>query len=104
SGEASMLMACMVAHKFSVVTILPRFKPAIEDMTRRYGLESRCASVRATSIAVLEADLDLAATERRIVEESRLAVDEDGAEAICLGCGGFSLLDKRVEDAVGVPV
>lgn len=103
-GEASLLLACLVAHRFSVVTILPRFRPAILDMVRRYGLELRCASVRSTPIAVLAADDDPAATERRIVEESRRAVDEDGAEAICLGCGGFSLLDKRVEAAVGVPV
>jgi hypothetical protein len=32
------------------------------------------------------------------------AVDEDGAEAICLGCAGMGPLDKAVERALGVPV
>ena len=33
-AEASMLVACTVAHRFSVVTVLPRVKPWIEDTVR----------------------------------------------------------------------
>jgi allantoin racemase len=31
-------------------------------------------------------------------------VEEDGAEVICLGCAGMAGLDKRLEDALGLPV
>jgi allantoin racemase len=103
-AEASMLMACTVAHRFSVVTVLPRVKPWIEDTVRLHGLESRCASVRTTPLTVLDCERDPAAAEREIVRAGRAAIDEDGAEAICLGCAGMGPLDKAVEAALGVPV
>jgi allantoin racemase len=103
-GEASMLMACTVAHRFSIVTVLPRVKPMLDDMVRRHGLEARCASIRTTPLSVLDCERDPTAAEREIVAASKAAVAEDGAEAICLGCAGMGPLDKSVEAAVGVPV
>jgi allantoin racemase len=103
-AEASMLVACTVAHRFSVVTVLPRVKPWIEDTVRLHGLEARCASVRTTPLTVLDCERDPTAAERELVREGRLAVEEDGAEAICLGCAGMGPLDKPVEAALGVPV
>jgi allantoin racemase len=103
-AEASMLTACTVAHRFSVVTVLPRVKPWIEDTVRLHGLEARCASVRTTPLTVLDCERDPAAAEREIVRASRAAIEEDGAEAICLGCAGMGPLDKAVERALGVPV
>jgi allantoin racemase len=103
-AEASMLMACTVAHKFSVITVLPRIRPLLEDVVRRYGLEPRCASVRTTSLAVLDIEQDPEAAQREIAVEGRRAVEEDGAEALCLGCAGMGPLDKAVESEVGVPV
>ena len=99
-----MLMACPVAHKFSVVTVLPRVKPFVEDVVRMHGLESRCASVRTTPLSVLDCERDPSAAEREIVKASKAAVEEDGAEAICLGCAGMGPLDKAVQNAVDVPV
>jgi allantoin racemase len=103
-AEAALLTACTVAYSFSVVTVLPRVKPWIEDTVRLHGLESRCASVRTTPLTVLDCERDPAAAEREIVRASRAAIEEDGAEAICLGCAGMGPLDKAVERALGVPV
>lgn len=103
-AEASMLMACMVAHRFSVVTVLPRIRPMVEDVVARYGLAGRCASVRATSLAVLDIERDPDAAEREIAAEASRAIAEDGAEAICLGCAGMGPLDRRVQETLGVPV
>jgi allantoin racemase len=103
-GEASMLMACTVAHRFSIVTILDRFKPAVHDMVRRYGLQDRCASVRSTGFAVLDCERDPDGACDRVAEQARQAIEHDGAEAILLGCGGFSRLDKRLQEELGVPV
>lgn len=104
-AEASMLLACLLGHRFSVVTTSPRWKPMLEDAVRAYGLEARCASVRSSGLAVL--DLEVLPQEqvcRTLIEEGRRAVVEDGAEAICLGCAGMAGLDKRLEDELGVPV
>lgn len=103
-AEASMLVACTIAHRFSVVTVLPRVKPWIEDTIRLHGLGARCASVRTTPLTVLECERDPTAAEREIVRAGKLAIEEDGAEAICLGCAGMGPLDKAVEEALGVPV
>src|SRR2546425_12419679 len=57
-AEASMLMACTVAHKWSIVTVLPRVKPFMENMVRLHGLEHRCASIRPTPLTVLDCETD----------------------------------------------
>jgi allantoin racemase len=103
-AEASLLMACTVAHRFSIVTVLPRVRPMLEDMVRLHGLETRCVSVRTTPLTVLDCERDPTAAEREIVKASKEAVAEDGAEAICLGCAGMGPLDKAVQAQVGVPV
>jgi allantoin racemase len=101
---ASMLMACTVAHKFSIVTVIPRVKPMMEDLIRRHGLESRCASIRTTPLSVLDCERDPAAAEREIVKASKAAIAEDGAEAILLGCGGMGPLDQKVGAVIDAPV
>jgi allantoin racemase len=103
-AEAAMLTACMVAHRFSIVTVLPRVKPFLEDVVRYHGLESRCASIRTTPLSVLDCERDPSAAEREIVKASRAAIADDGAEAICLGCAGMGPLDKAVQGRIGVPV
>jgi allantoin racemase len=103
-AEAAMLTACMVAHGFSIVSVLPRVKPFLEDVVRYHGLESRCASIRTTPLSVLDCERDPSAAEREIVKASRAAIADDGAEAICLGCAGMGPLDKAVQGQIGVPV
>jgi allantoin racemase len=103
-AEAAMLTACTVAHRFSIVTVLPRVKPFLEDVVRYHGLESRCASIRTTPLSVLDCERDPSAAEREIVKASRAAIADDGAEAICLGCAGMGPLDKAVQGQIGVPV
>lgn len=103
-AEASMLMACTVAHSFSIVTILPRVKPMLEDVVKLHGLDARCASIRTTPLSVLDCERDPSSAGREIIAAGRLAIEEDGAEAICLGCAGMGPLDKLVQAELGVPV
>jgi allantoin racemase len=103
-AEASMLMACTVAHRFSIVTVLPRLKPLLEGTVQLHGLASRCASIRTTPLSVLDCQREPAAAEREIVKAARIAIEQDGAEAICLGCAGMGPLDKAVEAQIGIPV
>lgn len=104
-AEASMLTACMLAHRFSVVTVVPRIVPMLEDLVRRYGLETRCASVRSSGLAVLEIEADLEAAGEAVLAAAREAIAQDGAEAIALGCAGMGPLDSRLRARLpGVPV
>lgn len=104
-AEASMYMACMLGHRFSVVTTNDAWEPLLWDAVAHYGLRERCASVRSTGMAVLE--LEHAGdqeTRTRILAAARKAVQEDQAEVICLGCAGMTGLDKDLEKEIGVPV
>jgi allantoin racemase len=103
-AEASFHMACLVAHKWSVVTVLPRILPLIEEVVHRNGLERRCASVRSAPLTVLEIEADLDRAKRLMVVEAEKAVREDRAEAILLGCAGLGPLDKAMQEELGVPV
>lgn len=103
-AEASMYVACMLGHKFSVVTTNNAWEPLLWDAVKHYGLAERCASVRATGMAVLALESDEQGTRSLIEQSARRAIEEDGAEVICLGCAGMSGLDKHLEERLGVPV
>lgn len=103
-AEASFLTAMMLGHRFSVLTTLARGIPPIEDRLRLHGVESRCVSVRATGLTVLEAHRDREAALGGLEREGRLAVDQDRAEVLCLGCGGLLGLRESLEERLAVPV
>ena len=103
-AEASFHMAGLVAYKWSIVSVLPRVKPLLEELVHRNGMESKCASIRCTPLTVLEIEEDIDRTKRMMVDEGRKAIEEDGAEAILLGCAGLGPLDKWMQQQLGVPV
>ncbi len=103
-AEASLYVANMLAAKWSVVTTLHRARDMVEKTIHKAGMAGRCASVRTTSLAVLDTESDRAHTVEVLLQASRLAIEQDGAEAICLGCAGMSGLEKQLEERLGVPV
>jgi len=103
-GEAGFHAAAMVAHRFVVVTTLSRSVPVLENNLLRYGLERRCARVRATEVAVLELDDPASNAREKIGAEIARALGEDGAEAIVLGCAGMADLAASLSAQFGVPV
>lgn len=98
-GEASMKMASMLGHRFSVLSMGERSIPGKEALIRKYHLEGLAASVRAP--VPEHRNLDI---EQMFLETARLAVAEDGAEVIVLGCAGLTGMDKRIQEALRVPV
>ncbi|MEU6133152.1 aspartate/glutamate racemase family protein [Saccharopolyspora sp. NPDC047091] len=102
--EAAAHTASLLGRRFSVVTSLARTTGQIADRLALTGLSSRCASVRATGMAVLELEADPERARDRLAAEAVRAVREDGAEVICLGCAGMAGLAEQVRDAAGVPV
>lgn len=103
-AEASLYVANMVAAKWSVVTTLHRVRDMVEKTIEKTGLTSRCASVRTTKLSVLDTEQDRAITLDVLTTASQLAIQDDGAEAICLGCAGMSGLEQQLEERLGVPV
>ncbi|WP_282062982.1 aspartate/glutamate racemase family protein [Roseobacter litoralis] len=103
-GEAAYHAASMIANKFSVITTLSRSVPGLENNLMKYGLAQKCARVRATDIPVLKLEEGDPATLYKIRSEIRLAIEQDGAEAIVLGCAGMADLMSDLSAEFGLPV
>jgi allantoin racemase len=103
-GEAAFHVASLVAHRFSVVTTLSRSIATIETNLMKYGLDRRCARVRASDVPVLDLDDPASDARRKIEQEIHKAKDEDRAEAIVLGCAGMADLAAELEGIAGIPV
>ncbi|MFN8075831.1 MAG: aspartate/glutamate racemase family protein [Kineosporiaceae bacterium] len=103
-AECSAQVAMMLGRRYGVVTTLARSAAAIEDRLLLAGLLARCSGVRSTGMTTAETDADPRAATAAVVEQARRAVTEDGAEVICLGCGGMAGITQAVADALGVPV
>ena len=65
---------------------------------------ARCARVRASEVAVLDLEAPGSPAQARIDAEIALALREDRAEAIVLGCAGMAPLCRTLSQRLGVPV
>jgi allantoin racemase len=89
-GEAAFHLASLIAHRFSVVTTLSRSIAPIETNLMKYGLDRRCARVRACEVAVLALEDPASGARSKLSAEIARAKAEEGAEAIVLGCAGMA--------------
>jgi allantoin racemase len=103
-GEAAFHAAAFVSNKFSVVTTLSRSVPGLENNLQRYGLAQKCVGVRATDIPVLKLEDDDRGFLSTIKQEINMAITEDHAEAIVLGCAGMADLMQELSEEFGCPV
>lgn len=104
-AEASIHIACLLGNKFSIVTTNERWGSLLQEAVKKYGVKSRCTSVRTTGLRVLDLeDQASGSVEKGIHQEASIAIENDGAEVIVLGCAGMSGLDKELQRKLGVPV
>lgn len=103
-AQAAIQVAMTISARFSIITTLPRSVPIIEDLVDHYGATRACRKVRSVDLPVLglEEDPDLAY--RKLLSEIRKSAEEDGAEAIVLGCAGMAAMCGRLEAETGLPV
>jgi allantoin racemase len=87
-AHTSMHVAALLAHSFSIVTVLDSVIPLLDDLATKYGLSDKLASVRSVNIPVLELD-DHERMMDALEEQSIKAIEEDGAHAIVFGCTGM---------------
>lgn len=103
-GEASMFMACLLGHKFTSMTAMWRMVPRMEKIVKKYGLWDRCASVRAAGATVLDIAEDRDKLVEAFIKEAKIAIEQDGADVICLSGAAMVEMDKKMEQALGIPV
>lgn len=105
-GETSMVMAAMLGHKFSIITVMGSVVPSLEKLAKVVSVDRKLASVRSINIPVLDLRKDVKATKRRIMEEARQAVEEDRADVIILGCMSLAFMGitDEIQDQLRIPV
>jgi allantoin racemase len=101
--EAALMTAALVAHRFTVVTLPPRTMAHTDRVVAALGLGHRC-TVRAVDVAVEELEGGSTHLLDAFVAAARLAVEQDGAEALVLGCAGLADLVEPLRRATGLPV
>lgn len=103
-AEAAMLCACMLGHRFSIVSFSRTLGPWFRECVATHGLVERLASIRlldgkfASLSSVQDEKEDL------LVDLARAAVEEDGADVVILAGAPLAGLATRVRDRIPVPV
>jgi allantoin racemase len=101
--EAALQAACLVAHRFVVITMPPRTVAHSDRIVRALGLEQRC-TVTAVDVPVAELVGGSTHLIEAFAEAARTAMTVDGAEAVVLGCAGLADLVGPLSLALDVPV
>jgi allantoin racemase len=102
-AEASILQACAVGRRFSIVTGGAAWKPMLEEFVTLQGLASRLASVR----TVAPTGADIARNPKAalaLLTKSCNDCAKDGADVVILGGAGLAGIAPRIRGKVAVPL
>lgn len=94
--DSAVAASCLVADEFSIVTTSDSWIPLLKHGVRRLGFRDRCASIRSIDRRVSDA----LHSEDAVVDLSKSANAKDGADAIILGCAGFTGIHSRLQKAL----
>jgi allantoin racemase len=102
----SIALATTLGHRFSIVTVTASIVPALRRLTWESGALDALASIRYIETSVLDVNQQPGAALERMVEQGRIAVEQDGADALVLGCMSMGFLDvaEQMSQELGVPV
>lgn len=102
--QASLQVTAHLANRFSVIVGRNKWIEQMRTLIHGYGAGHGLASLRPLGMGVDDFQRDHALTRRRIIEQARRAVEDDGAEAIILGCTIEFGFFEEVQREIGVPV
>jgi allantoin racemase len=106
-GQAAFHVACMLGHKFTVITMWDQWFHMYKKILSEYKLEARCASLRSIDT---RPDLEelLAGKEevifKKLEQECLRAIDEDKADVIVLGSTTMHQSHAYLQKVLPVPV
>lgn len=101
-GEASYHAACLLGHRFSILTGTDKWSPPKDDTLAKHGLAGRLASLRSYS------EWNDASDPEQILDSlertARQCIDEDQAEVIIIGAGPLVGFGIPLQDRIKIPV
>ncbi len=103
-GQASMIMATMLGHKFGIISVRKKAEPMFEQKVATLGLKDKFAGAVGINIGVnrLLADRDITAAE--ILKAANKLIKELNAEVVVLGCTGMLSFAEDIRSKLKVPV
>ena len=106
SGESAMHLAAQLGSRFSIISPLDGGVGRPHETARKHGLGGRFASSRGMGMSVMDLAQDRDRALDRIAQAGRLAVEEDGADILVLGCISMAFHDitGELQRRIGVPV
>lgn len=103
-GEASLAFAGMISDQYSIMTIGSWLRWIYRELITRCGAQHKVASMRSISIASEESHSNPNYVYGKLLEAAKVAIEEDYAEAICLGCGVMAPFAEPLQKELGIPV
>ena len=103
-GTTSMLVAANLGHRFGIIDVLETLVRPIENLAKLSGVGEKLAAIRQIGIPVLDLERDHDETFRRLTTVSRLAIEQDRADVLILGCAGLAAHALALQKLVNVPV
>jgi len=106
-GIASFHTAAMLGNKFSILTMWPQWVPMYRDSLKKYGLESKLASIRHIDTRpdvqeLLEGKEEIVFG--KLEEQGLAAIEQDGADVIILGSTTMHQSHAYLSEKLPVPV
>ena len=103
-AEASILQACAIGRRFSIVTGGERWKPMLEEFVATQGMSSRLASVRTVEPTGADIARNPKAAMALLAKGCTACAREDGADVVILGGAGLAGLAAKLRPAVDIPL
>jgi len=102
-GEASLSYAASMTSRIGVIAVSTGGIARHWRMYRMLGLADKIVGERAIDLSVAQSGDETLAL-GRLIDTACALRDEDGAQAIVLGCAGMTSLREKVERSVGIQV
>jgi allantoin racemase len=102
-GESSQLFTMGLADCCGIITTLEQSVPRIRRKIWARGFSRRFRSILPLGIPVLEYD-QKEKVARRALEVARTMVEQEGIEALILGCGSLLGVKEQIQAAFAIPV
>ncbi|MBX9942856.1 MAG: aspartate/glutamate racemase family protein [Reyranella sp.] len=103
-ADASILQACALGQRFSIVTGGERWKSMLEEFVASQGLASRLASVRTVAPTGAAIARNPRAAMALLAKGCAACTREDGADVVILGGAGLAGLAAKLQAKVDVPL
>jgi allantoin racemase len=103
-AKTSLYLAATLANKFAVIMARGDLAKHVWAFAKVIGVADRIVAMPTLTCSVTDFLHDEARAVEMAADMGKRVMDEDGAEAIVLGCGTTSGLAPRLSEALGVPV